>query len=275
MPAAAPRPRPLAELPANALARLRGVLTDIDDTLTRDGQVEPVALAALQQLHAAGVPVLAITGRPAGWSVPMLQAAPLAAIVAENGGVLLTRGTGHGGPVHQAFTVDAATLAARQQRLQACADAVPTAVPGACLSQDSPGRLTDIAVDHSEFANLSPAQIDAVLALMQRHGLRATVSSIHINGWLGDHDKRSGAAWAVQQVLGRPFDPADWVYVGDSTNDQAMFEHLPLTVGVANLMRFADQLQVWPSFITPGDRGQGFAQLAQALLGARAAAGHG
>ena len=37
--AAVGRLRPLAELPPARLARLRGVLTDIDDTLTRDGAI--------------------------------------------------------------------------------------------------------------------------------------------------------------------------------------------------------------------------------------------
>ena len=69
-----PRLRPLAELVPARLRAARGVLTDIDDTLTRDGAIEPVALAALQRLHAQGVPVIAITGRPSGWSEPFAAA---------------------------------------------------------------------------------------------------------------------------------------------------------------------------------------------------------
>ncbi len=60
-----------------------------------------------------------------------------------------------------------------------------------------------------------------------------------------------------------------WACVGDSTNDQDMFGHIPLSVGVANLMRFADQLTVWPAYLTRGERGEGFAEVADALLGAR------
>ena len=85
------RLRPLAELPPARLGQLHGVLTDIDDTLTAGGQIEPAALAALQALAAAGVPVVAITGRPAGWSEPFALAWPVAAIVAENGAVMLRR----------------------------------------------------------------------------------------------------------------------------------------------------------------------------------------
>jgi len=50
-----------------------------------------------------------------------------------------------------------------------------------------------------------------------------------------------------------------------------MFEHFPLAVGVANLQRFAAELRVWPAYITPGERGVGFAQVARAVLAARKA----
>jgi HAD superfamily hydrolase (TIGR01484 family) len=267
--AAVGRLRPLAELPMPRLAALHGVLTDIDDTLTADGAIAPAALAALHRLAAAGVTVVAITGRPAGWSEPFALAWPVAAIVAENGAVMLRN---RAGQLQMHFVADAATRAAHHLRLQACARAVLAQVPGATLAQDSAGRLTDIAVDHSEFAHLGAAQIAQVVAVMRMHGLTATVSSIHINGWIGAHDKPSGARWAVQQALGRPWNPADWVYVGDSTNDQAMFQALPLTVGVANIARFLPQLQAFPGYVTQAERGDGFAELARALLAARGAA---
>ncbi len=268
-PAAAGRLRPLALLPAAQLAALHGVLTDIDDTLTAGGAIAPAALAALHRLAAAGVPVVAITGRPAGWSEAFALAWPLAAIVAENGAVMLRR---QAGQLQIDFVADAATRAAQQRRLQACAQAVLAAVPGATLAQDSAGRLTDIAIDHSEMSHLDAGQVAQVVALMHAHGLAATVSSIHINGWIGTHDKPSGARWAVQQALGRPWQPAEWIYLGDSTNDQAMFQALPLTVGVANIARFLPQLQAFPGYLTRAERGDGFAELANALLAARAAA---
>ena len=39
-------------------------------------------------------------------------------------------------------------------RLRAAAARIVREVPGATLSRDSPGRVTDIAVDHAEFAHL-------------------------------------------------------------------------------------------------------------------------
>ena len=260
------RLRPLADLAPARLAALRGVLTDIDDTLTRDGVIEPAALTALHRLAAAGVPVIAVTGRPAGWSTPLAMAWPVVAIVAENGAVLLRCANG---VLRQDFVDDMATRRANHQTLQTCAQAVLAAVPGARLARDSAGRLTDIAIDHSEFSPLAPAQIARVVALMQGHGLTATVSSIHINGWIGAHSKYTGAGWAVIQALGWPFVPGDWLYLGDSTNDQIMFEHMPLSVGVANIVRFVPQLRWLPGFVTRAESGAGFAELTAALLAAR------
>ena len=104
--------------------------------------------------------------------------------------------------------------------------------------------------------------------------MNATVSSIHINGWYGEHTKLSGARWMLRRLFGRELDAEveHWVYVGDSTNDQAMFGHFPLSVGVANLRRFADQLHTWPAYISDGGRGVGFAEVATRLLAAHTAA---
>jgi HAD superfamily hydrolase (TIGR01484 family) len=269
-------PRSWAALPASEGHELAGVLTDIDDTLTTEGAITPDALDALAQLKAAGLPVFAITGRPMGWSLPFLRPLeqggwPLEAIVAENGAVALFRE-----PATQALAIDYAqddaTRARNAARLREVAARVLREVPGSTLAQDSAGRVTDIAVDHSEFASLNEAQIAAVVGIMQREGMNASVSSIHINGWFGAHTKLSGAAWIVQRLLGIPLDAARWVYVGDSTNDQAMFGHFPLSVGVANLMRFKDTLAVWPRYLTEGERGAGFAEVARTLVTRRRAA---
>ena len=262
------RPPPLADLPGPLLRAVRGVLTDIDDTLTRDGAIEPAALAALHRLRAEGLPAIAITGRPAGWSEPFAAAWPVAAIVAENGGVMLRAAAGG---IALEYAQDAATRAANLDRLRACASAIVASVPGARPAADSAGRLTDIAIDHGEFARLDAARIGEVVAVMRAHGLNATVSSIHVNGWIGDHTKWSGAQWAVLRCTGAPLAPADWVYVGDSTNDQPMFEQIPLSVAVANIEPFLPQLAMRPAYVTRAERGAGFAEVVDALLAARRA----
>jgi len=58
--------------------------------------------------------------------------------------------------------------------------------------------------------------------------------------------------------------------VGDSTNDQIMFEHFTHSVGVANIRRFEKELKHLPEYITTHERGAGFSEVATTLLNSRA-----
>jgi HAD superfamily hydrolase (TIGR01484 family) len=249
--------------------KLLGVFTDIDDTLTTDGAITPDALQALADLKAAGLHVVPVTGRPVGWSEPFAQSWPVDAIVAENGAVALVHQDGQ--PLRKLYQQDPSTREANFERMQQVLSRIEREVPGARRAQDSAGRETDIAIDHSEFTQLPPAQIDTVVQRMQSEGMTATVSSIHINGWYGEHDKLAGARWIVHELWGRDLDAEleRWAYVGDSTNDQVMFRHFVHSVGVANIRRFEAQLSHPPRHITQAERGAGFAEVARHLLRGR------
>ena len=269
----------LQDWPHPARRRITGVLTDIDDTLTTEGAITPEALAALGALKAAGLQVIAITGRPAGWSEPFARDWPVDAIVAENGAVALLsspkglqRLPDGRNLLSKLYQQDAPTRRANFARMQQVAQRVVREVPGAVLAEDSPGRETDLAIDHSEFTRLPPERITQAVQIMRSEGMNATVSSIHINGWFGAHNKLEGARWIVRELLGRDLDAEmeRWVYVGDSTNDQLMFEAFDNSVGVANVRHFEAQLSHKPRYITEGERGAGFAEVAAAVLAARA-----
>jgi hydroxymethylpyrimidine pyrophosphatase-like HAD family hydrolase len=115
-------------------------------------------------------------------------------------------------------------------------------------------------------------QITQVLHICRTQGMQASVSSIHINAWFGEHNKWQGAQWILRQLLGRDLQAeiSQWLYVGDSSNDELMFQHFSHSVGVANIARFAPGMQYLPTYITSAERGAGFAQLAQHLLALRA-----
>ena len=199
------------------------MFTDIDDTLTTDGAVTADALQALTTLKKAGLMVIPITGRPMGWSRDFAQTWPVDALVAENGAAAwLPQADGHPRAIYQQSE---AVRTANWTRMQEVAARIVREVPGAALAQDSAGRETDIAIDHSEFTHLPAAAIDEVVRIMKSEGMTATISSIHINGWFGSHNKLSGARWILKALWGRELDAelARWVYVGDSTNDQVMF----------------------------------------------------
>ena len=110
-----------------------------------------------------------------------------------------------------------------------------------------------------------------MLAILHSEGMKASVSSIHVNAWYGEHNKWVGACWIVRQLFGRDLraETGRWAFVGDSTNDQLMFEAFTHSVGVANIARFAAQLTHSPSYVTQHERGAGFAEVADVLLSAR------
>jgi HAD superfamily hydrolase (TIGR01484 family) len=258
--------KPLALWPQTDREKIVGVFTDIDDTLTTKGAITPDALEALHELKAQGLMVIPITGRPVGWSIPFASAWPLDAMVAENGAVALlhTKSTNQ---VTQIYQQDLPTRTHNFQEMQRIAKRVLKEIPGTFMAQDSAGRETDIAFDHSEFHKLTTEQIQQVVQLLQQEGMTATISSIHINAWFGDHNKWHGAQWILKQLTGRDLKQEldQWVYVGDSTNDQVMFEHFTHSVGVANIKRFEKELKHLPAYIAQQERGAGFAEVARLL----------
>ena len=273
--------QPLSHWPRDPHLPLCGVFTDIDDTLTTDGAITADALQALADLKSAGLHVIPITGRPVGWSEPFAATWPVDAIVAENGAVALLPGDLNKNGLQplskkrqqlsKIYQQDAATRTANYARMQEVLAHIEREVPGARRATDSSGRETDIAIDHSEFTHLPQDAIDHAVRIMRAAGMNATVSSIHINGWYGAHNKLEGARWIARELFGRDLDAEidRWVYVGDSTNDQLMFEHFPHSVGVANIARFVPQLAHLPRYVTQGERGAGFAELAAHLLRGR------
>ena len=258
--------KPLSTWPRTARQKIVGVFTDIDDTLTTEGAITPDALQALHNLKAAGLMVIPITGRPVGWSMPFALKWPVDAMVAENGAVALLHNA-QTNQVSKIYQQDQAIRNHNFEQMQRIARKVLEEIPSTVMSQDSAGRETDIAFDHSEFHHLSTQQIQQVVTLLQQEGMTATVSSIHINAWFGDHNKWHGAQWILKELTGRDLTQEldQWVYVGDSTNDQVMFEHFTHSVGVANIKRFENELQHLPKYIASKERGAGFAEVAKAL----------
>lgn len=271
---------PLTHWPLVERRKLIGIFTDIDDTLTTHGTITPDALQALADLKAAGLSVIAITGRPIGWCEPFMAgtsapAWPVDAMVAENGSVAYVaykRDLQPAPNVHKQlsklYQQDAATRAANQSRMQQIAARIMFEVPGVFLTRDSVGRETDLAFDYNEFSRQPPHTVQKVLDALQREGMHTTVSSIHIHGCFGDFNKWQGAQWIVRQLFGRELaqELDRWAFVGDSGNDQAMFEHFTHSVGVANIARFASQMQHLPRYVAPSERGAGFADVARAIL---------
>ncbi|MBC7918209.1 MAG: HAD family phosphatase [Rhodoferax sp.] len=269
--------QPLSFWPLHSRRDLVGVFTDIDDTLTTGGAITPDALQALSDLKAAGLIIIPITGRPIGWCEPFIAGAapwPVDAMVAENGGVAFSRKKGlqpsldARKPLSKLYQQDANSRTHNQARMQQIAAQVMAEIPGVALSRDGDGRETDLAFDYNEFVRLSPEIVQQVVAMLQHTGMHTTVSSIHIHGCFGDFTKWTGACWIVRELFSRDLTQEldRWVFVGDSGNDQAMFEHFIHSAGVANITHHTAQMQHLPRYITSRSRGAGFVEVAEAIL---------
>jgi HAD superfamily hydrolase (TIGR01484 family) len=262
------RLQPLAAMPRAALHGVRGVLADIDDTLSTHGRLTADAYAAMEKLRAAGKLVIPITGRPAGWCDHIARMWPVDAVVGENGAFYMR----HDDTAHKLvrrFAAGAAERAANRTRLAAIGEAILRAVPGVALASDQHYRETDLAIDFCEdVPPLARAAVDRIVALMEAEGMTAKVSSIHVNGWFGRYDKLAMTRTLLAEVFAIDLDATRdrFVFVGDSPNDAPMFAYFPNSVGVANVRPFLDRIATPPAYITQREAGAGFVELANALL---------
>ena len=263
-----PTLRPLATMPEGVRRAIRGVLTDIDDTLSTHGRLTAEAYAAMERLRAAGRLVIPITGRPAGWCDHIARMWPVDAVVGENGALYMRYDAG-ARKLDRRFVDDAATRRAHRDRLAAIGAKIVAEVPGCGLASDQHYRETDLAIDFREdVPPLSPAAVDRIVALMQAEGMTAKVSSIHVNGWFGTYDKLTMTRRLLAESFGIDIDAAraEFVFAGDSPNDAPMFAFFPHAVGVANVREFGGRIATLPAYVTQAAMGAGFAELADFLL---------
>ena len=262
---------PLTDWPAARRRRVEGVFADIDDTLTTDGRLHASVFDAMQRLGAAGLRVVPITGRPAGWCDMIARMWPVDAVVGENGAFYFRYDAAARRMVRR-FLDDADVRAENRARLAAVRDDILAAVPGAAVAADQGYRETDLAIDYAEdVTRLDDAAVGRIVEIFERHGATAKVSSIHVNGWFGTYDKLGMTRRLMDEAFGVDLDAARdrFVFVGDSPNDAPMFGYFPDAVGVANLRDFAKRCEALPRWITVAAQGEGFCELAEAILAVR------
>jgi len=262
---------PLSELPIKERRGIRGVLCDIDDTLTTAGRLTAAAYEAMERLQQAGLPVVPITGRPAGWCDHIARMWPVAAVVGENGAFYF-RYDQAARMMLRRYVHDATARAAQREQLQKIGASIVAEVPGAAVAADQAYRETDLAIDYCEdVPPLSRKAVDRIVALMQARGLTARVSSIHVNGWFGAYDKLAMTKQLMREAFGIDLDAAraTYVFVGDSPNDAPMFSYFPHAVGVANIREFTGRLAHEPRYVTRAAGGAGFCEVVDFLLAAK------
>ena len=248
--------------------KLKILLTDIDDTLTTHGQLPAESYQALWDLSRAGVKVVAVTGRPAGWCDLIARFWPVSGVIGENGGFyfrydLKTK------KMLRNYVLPEKLRLKNQQKLQKLSRTILEKVPGSAISADQFNRQMDLAIDCCEdVPALSSEKIIKIQKIFQAAGAQAKISSIHVNGWFGDYNKLSQSLLFLKKELGVSALTAKKIcgYVGDSPNDEPMWSFFPLSFGVQNLRKFETQLRDPPQFITEEPGGQGFASLARLII---------
>jgi len=259
---------PIEHMQADVRRGVRYLLTDIDDTLTSEGRLPASAYKALEDLRAAGLMVVPITGRPAGWCDHIARMWPVDGVVGENGAFYFRYDEG-ARRMHRRYFKDAPQREADAARLKVLERRILAEVPGVAVSADQSYREADLAIDFCEDVPALP--MDAarrVKELFEQAGAQAKISSIHVNGWFGEYDKLSMTRLFFREVFGQELDEIreGVVFAGDSPNDAPMFAYFPNSVGVANVMDFGAELEAAPAWVTRARGGEGFAELAAVLL---------
>lgn len=257
--------------PKAAVARVHTLLADIDGTMTSDGRLGAAAYRALEQLQAAGVHVVPVTGRPAGWCDLIARFWPVTAVVGENGAFYFRYDHGRR-RMTRVFARDDAQRDEDRARLAEIGRQVLRQVPGTALAADQRYREADLAIDWCEdVPALGPSAVQQVVDLLHGHGLTVKVSSIHVNAWFGTYDKLT----MTRRLMGEQFgidlesERDRLAFVGDSPNDEPMFRFFPNSFAVANIADFAASIEHPPTYVLRGAEGAGFAELARLVLAKR------
>jgi len=262
---------PLSEFPLDVRRRIRGVFTDIDDTVTTAGKLTAHAYAACERLRDAGLMVIPITGRPAGWCDHIARMWPVDGVVGENGAFYFRYDAARR-RLDKRFLLSDRERATNRRRLEELGREILARVPGSAVASDQLYREADLAIDYCEdVPELGQEAVGRIVALMAAAGATAKVSSIHVNGWFGTYDKLSMTRIMMAECFAVEIDAEkdSFVFIGDSPNDVPMFGFFPNSVGTANVARFKGHLAAEPTYLTKREAGGGFVELADALISAR------
>lgn len=247
------------------LGPVEGVVFDVDDTVTRDGRLEVVALDALYRLRVMGLRTIALTGRPLGWADMIATTWPVDLAIGENGAGWTWR---EGRALREGYFDPEAVRDEQRVRLEAVRALVRERFPRIRESYDTRARRCDIAFDIGESVDISPSEICALRECIESMGMQTALSSVHLHAIAGEWDKAKGCVRAFESMW--ELDPDEvrsrYVFIGDSGNDAPAFAYFENTIGVANVREHLDALPVAPRWVTSLDRGRGFEQAVTAIL---------
>jgi HAD superfamily hydrolase (TIGR01484 family) len=259
---------PLDTIDTETVRNLEGLFFDIDDTFTHHGKIPAPAFQALWDLRESGLRLVPITGRPAGWCDHIARMWPVDAVVGENGAFYF-RLDERGGKLRKRFLDPDDVRREKRARLRKIETEILNSVPGTATASDQPYREADLAIDFCEDVEpLAWNAIEHICSIFRAHGATCKVSSIHVNGWLGDYNKLGMTRIMAEELWGIDLNRAKgrFLFCGDSPNDEPMFEFFPISAGVRNVLAFVERMHHLPAFVTGREGGYGFAEIARTIL---------
>lgn len=254
--------RPFCQIEEERIKKLKYILFDVDDTVTNGGKLTAKAYSAMWRLHDAGLKLIPVTGRPAGWCDMMLRQWPVHAVVCENGAFVYENAECGG-----VKTIKHPLAAQKPDVLLApVKEAVLKAFPDVRMAHDQFARIYDAAFDFAEDEPRLPLETAYAVAEQCRSmGAQAKVSSIHVNAWFGAYSKADMTMHYLKEHCGVNNINEELIFFGDSPNDEPMFAAFELSCAVSNITPFVSRMQTLPAYILNGEGGYGFSEAADII----------
>jgi len=249
---------PLLSLNKIDLSDIRLIASDVDGTLTQNGKFSSDFISTLLDLQSAGIKVLLVTGRSAGWVSALVNYLPVVGAIAENGGLFL-KSDGN-----QDLLSSVPNISRHRILLENTFHHIKQKFSHLHTSTDNQFRITDWTFDVD---NLSADDIAAISLQCDQMGWSFTYSNVQCHIKPIHQDKATG----LLSVLSNHFpelNSQQVLTVGDSPNDEAMFDSakFPVSVGVANILHYRDNMSHLPKYVTQASEFYGFSELAKLLL---------
>ena len=244
------------EIPASVARKLRLVMTDVDGTLTLDGQqFDPVVAECVTLLQADGIPV----GLASGRDLPRLEKivsliGAEGPLIAENGGV--ARLTPSGPLVELGYS--------RGPALEAVAKLKSTFCGAIVELEDNRNRRVDVTISSGGIP----------VEELRKHvpGIQLLDSGYMVH-LMPEGISKGGTLKSLLVKMGLTADEV--IVFGDSATDISLFDHFSNSVLVHNPRLSRDQLRAVDgvsTYVSDLPVEKGFCQVAEYILAARRAA---
>ena len=258
----------LDQIPDTLRRSLRGIFSDIDDTITTNGMLSAEAYTAIENISKRGIEFIPITGRPAGWCDMIARFWPVKGVIGENGAFFFSYDHKKKKMIRRYIQNEKERLEGRK-KLEKIKQKILKEVAGCAVSSDQFSRVSDLAIDFCEDVPQLPIEsVKKIEEIFVQSGATAKISSIHVNAWFGNYSKLEMTRVFAKEIFDIDLDlkKDEFVFCGDSPNDEPLFRYFPNSCGVANVIDFQSEMTYLPTYVSLLKGGKGFIEICKKLL---------